>query len=46
VTTAIAAGVVVSETGSGATRTVEVTDIYLTSDPLHPARALRVQVTR
>ena len=46
VTTATAAGVVVSETGSGATRTVEVRDLYLTSDPLHPARTLRVQVTR
>ncbi len=46
VTSALAAGVVVSETGSGATRTVEVRDLYLTSDPLHPARNLRVLVTR
>ena len=34
------------ETGSGATRTVEVRDIHLTSDPLHPRRILRVEVTR
>jgi autotransporter-associated beta strand protein len=39
-------GVTVTETGTGATRSVEVRDLYLTTDPLHPTRFLRVQVTR
>jgi autotransporter-associated beta strand protein len=38
-------GVTVTETGIGATRSVEVRDLYLISDPLHPLRFLRVQVT-
>jgi hypothetical protein len=38
-------GATVIESGTGATRTVEVRDLYLTSDPLHPARFLRVHVT-
>jgi autotransporter-associated beta strand protein len=45
-TNPIVAGVTVSETGAGATRSVEVRDLYLTSDPLHPKRFLRVEVTR
>ncbi len=39
-------GVTVTETGTGATRSVEVRDLYLTSDPLHPKRFLRVEVTK
>jgi hypothetical protein len=42
----LAGGVSVTETGSGATRSVEVRDPYLTSDPAHPRRFLRLQVTR
>ncbi len=38
-------GVDVAETGAGATRTVEVRDLYLTTDPGHPRRFLRLQVT-
>ena len=45
-TAPLLAGVTVIETGSGATRSVEVRDLYLTSDPLHPRRSMRVQVTR
>ena len=37
-------GATVSETGTGLTRTVEVRDLYLTTDPAHPRRFLRVQV--
>jgi hypothetical protein len=44
--TAQLSGVLVNETGSGPTRTVEVRDAYLTTDPLRPRRFLRVQVTR
>ena len=36
-------GVVVTETGAGATRNVEVRDIYLIDDPLHTRRFLRVE---
>jgi hypothetical protein len=36
----------VTETGSGATRTVEVRDAYLISDPAHPSRFMRLRVTR
>jgi len=39
-------GVVVIETGTGATRTVEVRDLYLTSDPNHTRRFMRMQVLR
>ena len=39
-------GVTVNETGAGATRSVEVGDLYLISDPLHPRRFMKVQVTR
>ena len=33
-----------TETGTGATRTVEVRDIFLTNDPAHPFRFLRLRV--
>jgi autotransporter-associated beta strand protein len=36
----------VAETGSGATRNVEVQDQYLPTDPLHPRRFLRLRVSR
>ena len=36
----------VSETGSGATRTVQASDQYLIADPAHPRRFLRVRVAR
>jgi autotransporter-associated beta strand protein len=36
----------VTETGSGATRSVEVRDLYLTTDPMHPKRFMKVQVTK
>ena len=45
-TTALLGGVLVTEMGSGATRSVEVRDLYTTSDPLHPVRILRVVVAR
>ncbi len=44
--TALLGGVAVSETGAGATRSIEVRDIYLTTDPVHPRRFMKVQVTR
>jgi hypothetical protein len=44
-TTPFPGGATVVETGTGATRRVEVRDVYLTTDPLHPGRFLRVQVT-
>ncbi|MEQ1859258.1 MAG: hypothetical protein ABMA13_04930, partial [Chthoniobacteraceae bacterium] len=43
---ALIGGVTVSETGSGATRAVEVRDLYLITDPAHPQRYLRLEVTR
>ncbi len=39
-------GVSVVETGTGATRTVEVRDLYLTNDPTHPRRLIRVHFTK
>jgi Right handed beta helix region len=36
----------VSESGSGSTRTVQVTDLYSASDPAHPQRALRVLLSQ
>ena len=39
-------GITVIETGSGATRGVEVRDLYPASDPAHPRRVMRVRVTR
>lgn len=37
--TALLSGVAVTETGSSATRTVEIRDLFLTTDPAHPERA-------
>lgn len=37
-------GATVTETGSGTTRSIEVRDLYLLTDPAHPRRFLRVQV--
>ena len=39
-------GVTVTESPSGAVRSVEVRDLYLTSDPVHPRRFLRLQISR
>ena len=36
-------GVNAAETGTGALRTVEVRDLFLTTDPAHPRRFLRLQ---
>lgn len=44
--TALVAGVTVAETGAGATRGVEVRDLYLIGDPAHPQRFTRVKVTK
>jgi len=45
-TTPLVTGVAIAESGTGGTRTVEVRDLFVIGDPLHPARFLRVQVTR
>jgi fibronectin-binding autotransporter adhesin len=45
-TTPLPGGAVVTETGTGTTRSVEVRDLYSIGDPLHPARFLRAEVTR
>jgi autotransporter-associated beta strand protein len=42
--TPLVAGVTINETGAGTTRTVEVRDLYLTTDPAHPKRFLRLSV--
>jgi hypothetical protein len=42
-TTALIVGVAVTETGSGATRSVEVRDIHPIGDPAHPRRFMRVK---
>jgi hypothetical protein len=44
ITTALIGGVTVSETGSGSTRSVSVTDLYPTNDPTHPRRFMRIRV--
>jgi len=44
-TVVIAPGATASESGAGATRNVEVRDLYLTTDPAHPRRFLKVVVT-
>jgi len=44
--TALIAGVAATESGTGATRTVEVRDLYFIADPAHPRRFLRLFVTR
>ena len=46
ITTALIGGVTVSETGSGSTRSVSVTDLYPTNDPTHPRRFLRIRVNQ
>ena len=44
--TVLAAGAAATETGAGALRSVEIRDPYLTSDPAHPRRFLRVEALR
>ena len=39
-------GAAIQETGTGATRTVEIKDIQQTNDPAHPRRFLKLQVER
>lgn len=39
-------GATAPETGSGNTRSVTVTDLYPVTDPAHPARFLKLEVTR
>ena len=41
---ALVAGPSVSETGSGATRTVEMQDLYLVTDSAHPTRYFRLSI--
>jgi N-formylglutamate amidohydrolase len=45
-TAPLVGGVTVAETGSGAIRSVEVSDLYLTTNPAHPRRFMRVRVQR
>jgi autotransporter-associated beta strand protein len=45
-TTPLVSGVLVTETGTGPTRTVQVADPYLVGDSAHSTRFLRLQVTR
>ncbi len=40
------AGAAVNESGTGNPRTVQATDIYLTNDPAHPRRFMRLEVRR
>ena len=42
--TVLASGAAATETGTGPTRTVEVRDLFSTTDPAHPFRFLRLQV--
>ena len=42
--TSLVGGVTVTETGTGATRTVQVQDIYSLSDSAHPKRFLRLSI--
>ncbi len=44
--TVLASGASVNETGTGNTRAVTAGDLYLMTDPAHPQRFLRLQVTR
>jgi hypothetical protein len=44
--TASVTGGAVTETGSGATRAVQVSDVFAPDDPAHPTRFLRVRVER
>ena len=41
----LVAGVVVNESGAGTLRTVEVRDVFLMADPVHPRRFLRLRVS-
>jgi hypothetical protein len=45
-TTSLIGGVTTTETPAGLNTTVEVRDLYLLTDPLHPRRFLRLRVTR
>ena len=45
-TSALVVGVTADETGTGNARTVQVRDLYLTTDPGHPRRFLQLVVTR
>ena len=40
------AGAAISETGTGNTRAVILSDLYPVSDPAHPFRFMRLEVTR
>ena len=44
--TLLNAGAAVSETGTGNTRTVTVSDVYPVNDPAHPFRFMRLEVTQ
>jgi len=44
-TTALMGGVTVAESTAGVHRSVEVRDLYLTTDPAHPRRFMRMKVT-
>ena len=44
--TSLVGGVGIAESGTGATRYVEVRDPFLITDPAHPRRFLRLSVTR
>jgi hypothetical protein len=46
VTAPLVGGVTVTESTSGIVRNVEVRDLYLTSDPAHTYRFLRLQISR
>ena len=39
-------GAAVSETGTGNTRTVTLSDVYPIGDPAHPKRFMRLEVTQ
>lgn len=41
--TVLAAGTAITETGAGTTRAMQVRDIFLTDDPAHPRRFLRLE---
>jgi N-formylglutamate amidohydrolase len=44
--TQLVGGVTITESGSGAIRSIEVRDIFLLNDVAHPRRFMRLQVTR
>jgi hypothetical protein len=43
--TALIGGVTVTESGTGATRSVTIDDLYSVTDPAHPCRFMRLRVT-